>query len=138
MIVETAILVCWGYGVQTRRSEDAHIQFDSAARCQSIIQPQCPKVVTGFADTTADVLSKDFGAIPQVDYVLAEELQDAMLVWIVVSDANPDVRDVIFDKQLSLISEFPEIPFDFNLIRTEGRQPSQLVSGARIIFSRGN
>lgn len=139
MVIETTILsLVLTYGILTRRLENSNVVFDSTNKCPVLIHSQTvePVLVSGFTDVTAEVLAKDFGSIPEVDFVLTEDLNDAMLVWIVASDPQSEVRNRIYQKQLSLISEFPDIPFDFNLIRTQGKNPKELVSGANLVYSR--
>jgi hypothetical protein len=138
MLVETAILyVALTYGAATCRSGRSSVEFDSLNGEQETIHEIVEAaLVSGYTDITAGVLAKDFGSIPQVDFVLTEDLSDTLLVWIVVSDPTPEVRKRIYEKQLSLISEFPDMPFDFNLVRTQGRKPSELVTGANVVFSR--
>jgi hypothetical protein len=95
-----------------------------------------PNITVGNTVTTEKMLAQDFGTVPQVKYILTEECSDTFLVWVVVDDATPQVRHHIFAKQLSLITEFPEIPFDFNLIRTRGRIPENIVTGAHVAYTR--
>ena len=89
------------------------------------------------ADTLEEVLAKDFGAVPQVSHILAEDAPESLLVWIVLEgNPGPDVRRRIYEKELALISEFPAVEFDFNPIPAMGRPLNEIITDATVIYSR--
>jgi len=81
-------------------------------------------------------LAKNFGAVPQVKYVLVEKVSNSLLVWIAIDTPTPAVRRRIYDKELGLITEFRDVAFDFNLIPALGRSPQEIATGVEVIFSR--
>lgn len=96
-------------------------------------QPKMPNLLT--ADNLETALAKDLATVPQVRYVLTEWTNGPLLVWIAVDDPEPGVRRRIYQKELEIISGFPEIDFDFNLIPVMGRKPDELATGARVVYS---
>ena len=72
----------------------------------------------------------------QVRSILTEKVEDSVLVWIVVDDPKPGIRKQVYEKELELISRFPEANFDFNLISTMGQSSCGMSSTAEIIYSR--
>ncbi len=88
------------------------------------------------ADSLETALGKDLGSIPQVRYVLTEWVEGPLLVWIAVDNPEASVRKKIYQKELDLIDAFPDIEFDFNLLAASGRSADELVTGARVVFSR--
>jgi len=72
----------------------------------------------------------------QVRSILTEKVEDSVLVWIVVDDPKPGIRKQVYEKELELISRFPEANFDFNLISTMGQSSCEMSSTAEIIYSR--
>jgi hypothetical protein len=139
-MIETVILsVFLTCRIPFRRCEDSNCDFYSSQQNNDEEHKQYsvePVIFSGFSDLTGDVLAKDFGSVPQVQYVLTEDISDTMLVWIILDDSTLAIRRRVYEKELSLISEFPEIPFDFNVIPSRGRLPEDIVSGARVIYSR--
>ena len=136
--LETLVSFALVGAVPQRRVEDNLIHFDSTASGQVMLfadQHIEPEMLV--ADTLEDVIAKDIGAVPQVSHVLAEDAPEALLVWIVL-EGNPDrdVRRRVYEKELDLISEFPGKDFDFNLIPAMGRPVEEIVTGARVIFSK--
>lgn len=80
-------------------------------------------------DTLETALAKDFGSVDQVRHVLTEWADRSLLVWISIDDPRPGVRDRIYQKELELMSGFPEIDFDFNLINSMGRSAEEIAGG---------
>ena len=74
-------------------------------------------------------LGNNFGSVPQVLHVLTERVDGPLVVWIALDDANSDVRNRIYQKELDLMDRFPEIEFDFNLIPALGRRVEELATG---------
>ena len=138
--LETLVSFALVGAVPQRRIEDDIIQFDSTATGQVMLfadQQIEPEVL--IADTLENVIAKDIGAIPQVAHVLTEDVPEALLVWIVL-EGNPDrhVRRRVYEKELGLISEFPDNDFDFNVIPAMGRHVAEIITGAKLVFSRQN
>lgn len=82
-------------------------------------------------------IAKDFSTLREVNSVLTESAEESLLVWIGVDAPTTDVRNRIFDKQISLIEGFPEVEFDFNIIAASAGRPDEIASRARVIYSRG-
>ena len=102
--------------------------------CQTSEQAKMPDL--RIADSLEIALARDFASVPQVRHVLIERVDGPLLVWIAVDDPEPSVRRRIYQKELDLIEGFPEIDFDFNLIRAMGRNANELATGAHVIYSR--
>ncbi len=81
-------------------------------------------------------LAQDLASIPQVHHVLADWAESSLLIWVTVDNPEPDVRRRIYEKELDLITNFPEVNFDFNLIPTMGRQVAEIITDARVVYSR--
>lgn len=81
-------------------------------------------------------LAKDFSCIPQVRHVLTEWAGGHLLVWIAADDPQAQVRERIYQKELELISGFPAVDFDFNLIPSMGRPPAEIAINANVTYSR--
>jgi hypothetical protein len=138
LIAETVLSLMLLRTAPLRKAEDANIHFDSVSETCVIMQGEelRTNVIRATVDSMNDALAKDFASIQQVKYVFSEEVPDALLVWIAIDNAESVVRHRIYEKELALISEFPHISFDFNLVNTLGRSSAELISGARIIYSR--
>jgi len=89
-----------------------------------------------FSSTLENAIAEDFASIPQVRNVLIESAQDSLLVWIIADDPNRCVRDRIFQIELDLMDAFPEKSFDFNVIPSLGREIGEIVTNARVLYSR--
>ncbi|HCC56440.1 MAG TPA: hypothetical protein DEQ47_04125 [Solibacterales bacterium] len=83
-----------------------------------------------------DALSKDLASVAQVRHVLTHQLARSLLVWIALDDCGSDVRKRIYQKELELISEFPDVEFDFNLVPALGRDAGQIATDAHVVYSR--
>ena len=88
------------------------------------------------ADTLEVALSKDFASVPQVRHILTEQGNGPLLVWISVDNPEPSVRERIYQKELELITGFPEVDFDFNLVPSLGREPFEIASNAAVTYTR--
>jgi hypothetical protein len=80
-------------------------------------------------------MAKDFSLVPEVQHILVEHADDNLLVWIALDNPSREVRERVFDKEMSLIEGFPEIDFDFNLIPSLGRTSNQVSSNAKVVYS---
>jgi len=67
--------------------------------------------------------------------VLIESAEQNLLVWIAVDNPTREVRERVFLKELALIEGFPEVDFDFNIVRSSP-EPRQIASNAKAIYSR--
>ena len=81
-------------------------------------------------------IARDLALIDQVHHVLIERADGNLLVWISVDNPVKEVRERIFQKELLLIEGFPEIDFDFNIVPTMNRNPSEIATGAKVVYSR--
>jgi len=139
MVVETTVLyIVLACAAARRECGTLEVQFSSADRKRTLVHEEraAPKLSVGYGDATSQMLAKDFGVIPQVKYVLTEDVSDTFLVWVVVDDPSPDVRRRVYEKELDLMSEFENIPFDFNLLPAMGRLPKDIVTGAKVAYLR--
>jgi len=89
-----------------------------------------------YSSDMESVLAADFATIPDVRHVILEHADGNLLVWIALDNPTREVRERVFQKQLSLLDGFPEIDFDFNIIPSLNRNPREFVSGGKVIFSR--
>lgn len=136
-IVEGALSVFLAHPFRWREAKDCLIHFDSN-RSELVLtneQAKMPELLL-FADTLETALSRDLASVPQVRHVLTEWADGPLLVWIAIDNPQPGVRRRIYQKELELIDGFPEIEFDFNLIPAMGRKADDLVTGARVVYSR--
>jgi hypothetical protein len=108
-----------------------------AGKIESIIDPhKGRKLDLLVARGPEEALTQDLSAIPQVRHVLTDYANGILSVWIAVDDPRPEVRYRVYDKELELLSAFPEVEFDFNLIPSLGRSAAEIASRAKVAFSR--
>ncbi len=88
------------------------------------------------ADSLKTALAKTFASLPQVRHVLTEQVDGALIVWITLDDASPSARRPVYQKQLEVISDFPEVDFDFNLVPSMGRSAKEISTTATIVYAR--
>jgi hypothetical protein len=81
-------------------------------------------------------LANDLAGVPQVRYVFIKSVDNATLVWVAVDDHRREVRERIFERELSIMDAFPEINFDFNLVPAMGRTAAEIASDAELVYSR--
>ncbi|MEO8027779.1 MAG: hypothetical protein ABI823_14950 [Bryobacteraceae bacterium] len=114
------------------------VTFDSAnSECiREVVSETITQADSVAGDSIQDAMAKDFGSVPEVKFVLAEAVPSALLVWIAVDSPDTAVRYRIYDKELGLVSEFPDIDFDFNLVSVMDRSSADIATGARLIYSR--
>jgi hypothetical protein len=105
----------------------------------------CSLVVSGEKFVEAEVyegadldiaLARDLAIVKEVRHVLVERADGNLLVWIALDNPVREVREQLFQRELSLIEDFPEIEFDFNIIPGTNSEPSRIASGARVVYSR--
>lgn len=94
------------------------------------------RLETQLAEGLETVVGRDLGSVPEVRYVLTERVPDSLTVWIAVDNPEEAVRRRTYATELNLISAFPEVAFDFNLVSVLGRSPSQIATGAHLAYSR--
>ena len=81
-------------------------------------------------------LARGLSVVREIRYVLAERAEGSLLVWIALDNPVREVREHVFAKELDLIGSFPEVEFEFNIVPAMGREPGQIASGAKIVYSR--
>jgi hypothetical protein len=92
-----------------------------------------------FSDDIEKVVAKDLSRISDVSHVFTHVVDTSVLVWILIDNPNTEVRHRIFDSELSLISEFPNTQFDFNLIPRMGREADEMIRGeAHLAYARSS
>jgi hypothetical protein len=137
-ILETALSIMLVRTLPLRKLEDATLQFNSVEH-PSLVEVRAEEhseAAQVVADSMEQALAKDFGSVPQVSYLLVEPLPEAFLVWIAVDNPEKSIRHRIYEKELALISEFPEVNFDFNLTPSHGESPEQIASMANVVYAR--
>ncbi len=135
-VIESALSVCLACASTRSEVQDRLLYFDSD--CHELIltneQVKMPDLLV--PNTLEGALAEDLASIPQVRHVLTEWADGPLLVWIAAEDPEPDVRRRIYQKELELITGFPEIEFDFNLIPAMNRNAEELATGAHVVYSR--
>lgn len=81
-------------------------------------------------------MALDLSPVREVRHVLIERADGNLLVWIALDNPAHDVRERVFQKELGLIENFPEVEFDFNLVPAMGRSSAHIASGAKVIYTR--
>ena len=126
-----------------RADEDMFINFDTS----ELTLLNDPSVVLEYAnpieppvlvtDIVEKAIAEDLSSVHQVKSVLIGASEDGVCIWIGIDNPVPEIRQRIFDKQLSLILAFPECDFDFNIIPTGGRDIRDFVTDhARVTYER--
>lgn len=135
-VAECALSVALACPPRRRSFEDEMVHFDSN---------NTALVITNAASVTPDVLttdsldvalSKDLAGISEVRHVLAQMTDESLAIWVAIDNPDPQTRRKVYAKELELIGEFPSVNFDFNIVATRGRSVDELVSGARVVYSR--
>lgn len=116
--------------------EDGHVvTFDSNSQTIDAIPSVRPEVSVAVGLEAA--LAKDLASIPDVRHVLTERADGNLLVWIAIDNSDSyEIRSQVYEKELGLMDGFPEVSFDFNLVSALNRNPKELATGARIVYSR--
>lgn len=141
LIAETALMLTLVRGAQLRKAEPAQIFFDSVQCCdyevvlRSAIERRL-EVTSSIALSLEAAIARDIGTVPQVTHILTERVPGAMLVWIAVDEPEATVRHRIYEKELDLISEFPGVDFDFNIVAALGRSPAEFATSANLTYTR--
>lgn len=81
-------------------------------------------------------MARDLSPLREVRHVLIERADGNFLVWIALDNPVREVRERVFQKELGLIENFPEVEFDFNLVPAMGRDPGHIASGAKVVYTR--
>ncbi len=110
------------YPVQGRRVRERSVGLEARAEPDNAILEKA--------------LALDLSPVREVRHVLVERANGNLLVWIALDNPAHDVRERVFQKELGLIENFPEVEFDFNLIPAMGRDPAHIASGAKVIYTR--
>ena len=88
------------------------------------------------SDRLDAALVRDLASVPQVRHVLTDRSDSSLIVWIAVDDPTPEVRRRIYQKELELISGFPEVEFDFNLVPSLARSAADFATRTQLVYSR--
>ncbi|MGO9230156.1 MAG: hypothetical protein ACLQKA_13245 [Bryobacteraceae bacterium] len=136
-MVEGALSIFLAQPLRLREAEECVIHSDSNRRELVLTNEQAkmPELLL-FADTLETALSRDLANVPEVRHVLTEWADRSLLIWIAIDNPEPNVRRRIYQKEMGIMTGFPEIEFDFNLIPSMGRRPEDLATGARVVYSR--
>ncbi len=83
------------------------------------------------AQTTSglrECIAFEFSLIPQVAFVYtAFRSNEVFYVWIVIDEFERTVRQEIYERQRTIIDEFPMFQFDFYVIGLMGRNVADLI-----------
>jgi|SRR6185437_10997541 len=112
------------------------IQFNSSPVDAILRSENSTLARNDIADPLEGALSKDLASIRQVRHVLTHKVNESLLVWIALDNPEPDIRHLIYEKELGLINGFPDVEFDFNLVPAMGRAAREIVSNANVVYSR--
>jgi hypothetical protein len=137
LVVEGALSILLVQPLPWHEAKDCVIKSDSN-RSEFVFTNERAKMpqLLLFADTLETALCRDLANVPEVRHILTEWDGRSLLVWIATDNPEPGARRRIYQKELGIISGFPEIEFDFNLIPSMGRRPEDLATGARLVYSR--
>jgi hypothetical protein len=141
LILETILIMApCGSAAVIRKSGADMIHFSSSGdRCGLHIDAQFTQPIILFSDDIEKVVAKDLSTIPNVSHVFTHVVDTSVLVWIIVDNPSIEARHRVFDRELSLISEFPETEFDFNLIPRMGRDADEIIRGeAHLAYARSS
>jgi hypothetical protein len=137
MLVEVGVM-CVVLAASPERCESGErvVRLDSTGQALILTADWSspPNILFGADLETA--LARDLAFVAEVRHVLVERADTNLLVWIAVDNPTREVRERVFQKELSLIEGFPEIDFDFNIIPSRGRDPRQFAGGAKVIYTR--
>ena len=86
--------------------------------------------------TVDDALAFDFGHILDVRAVYAVHAERNLRVLIALDNPSVENREKVFEKQYDLISGFPDLFFDFNLIPARNRAHHEMATDAKLIYTR--
>ncbi len=136
LVIESALSVWLASASPTREMQDELLHFDSNFHELILTSEQVKTPDLLMPNTLEGALAEDLATIPQVRHVLTEWTDGPLLVWIAADGPEPDVRRRIYQKELELITVFPEVEFDFNLIPAMNRSAEELATGARVVYSR--
>lgn len=85
---------------------------------------------TSTSHTVDHSVEKHFaGALSKVDgieRIFIRKDNDFVRVWVVIADTDVALEDEIYSAQLTLMDQFPEIPFDFAVIFRQGGDPDSI------------
>ena len=135
MLVEVGVLSVVLARSPHRWCEEGESVFHVSSNSLTLVltAPSDPIIIQG-ADLES-ALAKDLACVEEVRHVLIEHAEQNLLVWIAVDNPTRDVRERVFQKELSLIEGFPEVYFDFNIVPGIS-DPRQIASNAKAIYSR--
>ncbi len=116
------------YPVQGRRVRERSVGLEAKAQSRSQCAPDNASL--------EKALALDLSPLREVRHVLIERADGNLLVWIALDNPAHDVRERVFQKELGLIENFPDVEFDFNLVPAMGRDPGHIASGAKVVYTR--
>lgn len=136
-IVEGALSILLAQPLRLREAKECLVHPDSN-QDELVLTNERAKMpeLLLFADSLETALCRDLASVPEVRHILTERTERSLLIWIAIDNPDPSVRRRIYQKELSIMTGFPEIEFDFNLIPSMDRRPEDLATGARVVYSR--
>lgn len=83
------------------------------------------------------MVMSELSPIPEVECVFVSSEQSSLLVTVIVPDSNPDVLDKVVSAESNVISAFPWLNVDFDVVFRCGRSLSDVVSPkGSLLFAR--
>lgn len=86
--------------------------------------------------TVNDFMVKHFSALPEINYIFAEQTGDVFYVRIFVNTSDDDVLDRVIDTQQMVMREFRQFAFDFSIMFQMGRNITELIAPATPLYQR--
>lgn len=85
-----------------------------------------------------EFVSGEFSEIPEIETVFTAHEGNVFRVWAVVNDSTPEIRLRIYEREKTVIDEFPEYDFNFEIITWRNRDFAPIVSepGTEVAFQR--
>ena len=88
-------------------------------------ESECEVVDTGLPE----FLTFELSQVPEVEYIFTAFRANIFYVWIVTNEFEARVREKIYERQKTIIDEFPMFEFDFYVVAKHGSDVKELISG---------
>ena len=114
----------------THTAQDGMVIFVEDGNSIERIQPPLHTEKPGQTDPVAltDFVALELSQVPEVENVFTAKLKNLVYAWIVVDPFDEAVREEIYVHEKSIIDEFWDFEFDFNIISRRGRKLQELLS----------
>jgi hypothetical protein len=74
-----------------------------------------------------ELLGREMSLIPEVDAVYVSREERTYHVWVVIDQCDRSIREKIYQREMSIITEFGSYEFDFNILSRRGRDLSSVI-----------